>query len=431
MSDILAIPQGETWRAAGMVKKADGDPITAGTVNYYLRCLTGMNAGNYWRDSDQTWQAAKTANAMTHQGDGLWTINLTDSPFTFDNRYVEWAEESTGIHTPAEGRILRAQYILENSRVENLDNAISTDGHVFTDVQKVLGLTPTPLTEPLKVDVDTVKEQAITCDQAITIHEVLGQDHKIGTNASGHISRVVLVDTTTENSDMRGTNNAALAVTALSNVVWTDARAGFIDVAISSRSDYDGSDTAGTTTLLERVVGTLAAGTHQPSSGDTFAVVNHVTHGNAAILARGDIAWLTGNTVEPDPVGTAATTAAALVLHGDSNWATATGFAQPGDVTEARDAIIARGDLAWTTGNTTTPPTAGAIATQVRTELATELGYVAGLNTRLTVEWAERVACLVIGNVTEARTANEQFVYGGVTATVNGDEDGNRTIVFS
>lgn len=45
----------------------------------------------------------------------------------------------------------------------------------------------------------------------------------LGINVSGHISRVTLVDTTTTNTDMRGTDNAALA----SN--WTATRAGYLD----------------------------------------------------------------------------------------------------------------------------------------------------------------------------------------------------------
>ena len=43
-----------------------------------------------------------------------------------------------------------------------------------------------------------------------------------------------------------------------------------IDALISSRSTYAGADTAGTTTLLARIIGTLAAGTHQPQSGDAY-----------------------------------------------------------------------------------------------------------------------------------------------------------------
>ena len=42
-------------------------------------------------------------------------------------------------------------------------------------------------------------------------------------NSSGHVSRVTLVDTTTTNTDMRGTDNAALATH------WTSTRAGYLD----------------------------------------------------------------------------------------------------------------------------------------------------------------------------------------------------------
>ena len=45
----------------------------------------------------------------------------------------------------------------------------------------------------------------------------------LGINSSGHVSRVVLVDTTTTNTDMRGTDGAALAS------AWTATRAGYLD----------------------------------------------------------------------------------------------------------------------------------------------------------------------------------------------------------
>jgi len=47
------------------------------------------------------------------------------------------------------------------------------------------------------------------------------------------VQGVVLCDTTTTNTDMVGTNNAALAGTALSNAVWTNAKAAFIDASIT------------------------------------------------------------------------------------------------------------------------------------------------------------------------------------------------------
>jgi hypothetical protein len=48
----------------------------------------------------------------------------------------------------------------------------------------------------------------------------------LGINSSGHLLRVTLCDTTTTNTDMRGTNNAALAS------AWTAARAGYLDSVV-------------------------------------------------------------------------------------------------------------------------------------------------------------------------------------------------------
>jgi hypothetical protein len=106
-SDIISIAVGETWRHAGMVAKASGSAITAGTVNYYLKAKTGDNAGKWWKDSDQTWAAAETANAMTHDADGNWTIELSESPFTDGVLYVEYAKESGDLHIAGEGRLVR------------------------------------------------------------------------------------------------------------------------------------------------------------------------------------------------------------------------------------------------------------------------------------------------------------------------------------
>ena len=54
----------------------------------------------------------------------------------------------------------------------------------------------------------------------------------LGINSSGHVSRVTLVDTTTTNTDMRGTDGAALAS------AWTSTRAGYLDsVLIAANSN--------------------------------------------------------------------------------------------------------------------------------------------------------------------------------------------------
>lgn len=110
-SDILSILVGETWRKAGMVAKASGDAITSGTVNYYLKAKSGVNAGKWWKNSDQTWAVVETANAMTHDADGNWTIELAESPFADGVVYLEYAKESTNLHVAGEGRLLRGKAV--------------------------------------------------------------------------------------------------------------------------------------------------------------------------------------------------------------------------------------------------------------------------------------------------------------------------------
>ena len=108
MSQYHTINAGELERGFTVIARLDGSPITTGTVNYYLRCKSGSNAGKWWRDADQTWQAAETANAMSHDADGHWDILLTAGaagPFVAGVRYREYVKESGNLHVP-EGRLL-------------------------------------------------------------------------------------------------------------------------------------------------------------------------------------------------------------------------------------------------------------------------------------------------------------------------------------
>jgi hypothetical protein len=71
------------------------------------------------------------------------------------------------------------------------------------------------------------------------------------------------------------TSLAGVIWAALTNGITTAGSIGklivdYLDAAISSRSTYAGGDTAGTTTLLSRILGTLASGTHKPQSGDAY-----------------------------------------------------------------------------------------------------------------------------------------------------------------
>jgi len=108
MSQYYTINAGELERGFTVIARLDGSPITTGTVNYYLKCKSGTNAGKWWRNSDQTWQASETANAMTHDADGHWDILLTagaSGPFVAGVRYREYVKEGGNLHVP-EGRFL-------------------------------------------------------------------------------------------------------------------------------------------------------------------------------------------------------------------------------------------------------------------------------------------------------------------------------------
>jgi hypothetical protein len=108
MSQYHTINAGELERGSTVIARLDSSPITAGTVNFYLKCKSGANAGKWWKNSDQTWQAAETANAMTHDADGHWDILLTagaSGPFVAGVRYLEYVKESGNLHVP-EGRLL-------------------------------------------------------------------------------------------------------------------------------------------------------------------------------------------------------------------------------------------------------------------------------------------------------------------------------------
>ncbi len=192
---------------------------------------------------------------------------------------------------------------------------------------------------------------------------------------SGSIDNVALVGTTTNNTDMRGTDSALLAadvnVTAgiiESNVKLLDGSAvqqtagrihafddaGAAIAAAAALATHDGkldgiittvgvaglglTDLGGMSTAMkaqvvvecgtaltaydgptnaemiartilaaayfdpaaDAVANVTAVGTlsgHTPQTGDSYAIVSSGTHGNAALLARGDIAWITGGSV--------------------------------------------------------------------------------------------------------------------------------------
>ena len=84
-------------------------PITSGTAYYYLKALTGSNAGKWYLESDQTWQATETGNPATHQSDGKWTAQINEDAWVDGVQYVEYGKDSEDRHDADNGGVLIAE----------------------------------------------------------------------------------------------------------------------------------------------------------------------------------------------------------------------------------------------------------------------------------------------------------------------------------
>jgi len=129
MSDYQSLSVATLERFFTVVARADGSPIVSGTVNYYLKATSGSQAGKWWRNSDQTWQAAETANALSHDADGHWGIVLSGTPFEDGVRYLEYVKETGNLHVP-DARHVIGRYLAAvdaTNRVKSDAVAISGD----------------------------------------------------------------------------------------------------------------------------------------------------------------------------------------------------------------------------------------------------------------------------------------------------------------
>ena len=88
------------------------------------------------------------------------------------------------------------------------------------------------------------------------------------------VASVTLVDTTTTNTDMRGTDNAALAATALTDATWTDARAGYLDELDAANLPTDIADIP---TVAEFNARTQPTADYFDPAADEVALVTLVT----------------------------------------------------------------------------------------------------------------------------------------------------------
>ena len=173
------------------------------------------------------------------------------------------------------------------------------------------------------VSVDNEVIWHFTIDRQALRPAVAGRE--ININASGHVERVVLADTTTTNTDMRGTDSALLAASAPPNFGDMAITATTGQVTVGTNNDKAGYSISGTKTTLDalndidaaavktqadaaisdqnldHLVGTatgipaLPAGTYfDQIRDDGTETFDRTTDSLQAIRDRGDAAWTTG-----------------------------------------------------------------------------------------------------------------------------------------
>jgi len=111
-----------------LVAKADGTPITAGMVNFYLLAKDGDNAGKWYRGADTSWQAAEAiAGAATHRSDGHWYLSLPTAVWTKDVAYLLYAKEDGDLHIPVGENILPRSTVVDDVQTD-ITTIMGADG---------------------------------------------------------------------------------------------------------------------------------------------------------------------------------------------------------------------------------------------------------------------------------------------------------------
>lgn len=95
-----------------IVAKATGDPITSGTINFYL---VRLSTGEWFQGSDSSWQVAEAlAGTGTHRADGHWYVSLVTAAWVLNARYKLYAKESGNLHIPV-GEEVQCKAVLVGS----------------------------------------------------------------------------------------------------------------------------------------------------------------------------------------------------------------------------------------------------------------------------------------------------------------------------
>lgn len=275
--------------------------------------------------------SAHSDGGIEHIGDGYYRLDLPDAAFAAGANGVMIGGAVTGMivvgvyiplvdYDPYDAADLGLTNLTNHTPQTGDSYAIVNNG-TYGNAKLVRSTTPANT-----LDVSATGEAGLDFDN---IKDATGA-HTL-TNIT--VPTVTTTGTCTANSDMRGTDNAALAATALSNATWTDAKAGYLAGAVALEATLGSpagasiaADIANVPTVTEFEARTLLAADYVVTS-DTIAGVTTVTNltnapsngdltttMKASVNAACDTALTDygANTVVPDAAGTAAALIGAL-----------------------------------------------------------------------------------------------------------------------
>ena len=237
---------------AQLISKTDGSDVTSGTTTVYVTGDGGTQASG--------------SGSVAHEGNGLWSYAPTQAETNYNH----------------------VAFTFVNSSAVSVTVQVYTSHPQTGDAYGIVS-DGTYGNAAIKSYVDDL-ESRLTATRAGYLDNLAGGAVALNSDIQTLLSRIVGTLAAGTHNPQSGdsyatVNNGAYGNAAIKNYVddlesrLTATRAGYLDNlaggAVALNSDIQ--------TLLSRIVGTLAAGTHQPQTGDSYAKVNDAGYGLAAL----------------------------------------------------------------------------------------------------------------------------------------------------
>ena len=177
-----------------VVARASGDPITAGTVNFYLIADSGTNVGKWFKTSDNSWDAAEqVAGAGTHKADGTWQSSIDAEAWIDQASYTLYAKESGDLHVP-----LNAKVYCRHAYERQTGDSFARIGAAGAGLTDLGGMSTTMKAQVQAEAQDAIDSQGMSPDQYVLVARA-ATDADRGTNLAAALITAKTMSPTTTN----------------------------------------------------------------------------------------------------------------------------------------------------------------------------------------------------------------------------------------